>query len=222
MPRLIEQAKAYEKISQRIDSISRALIGRPYRGHTLIGGPDRKEVFVVRDDAFDCVTYCEAVLAAAIARDYAAYPELLKRIRYAHAEVRWADRNHDFALWSRNNLDNKICQPTSITPSVVIEKRLDGNGLGKRRYALPAIATPRLVASQQALQVGDVIGFVSRRPELDYFHTGFIAFGKGRLMLRHASRSQGRVMDEDMASFLFRSGAKYVTLLRPAETVSQS
>ena len=213
MPRLIEQAQAYEKISQRIDYISRALIGRPYQGRTLIGGPDRKEVFVLRDDAFDCVTYCEAVLAAAIARDYSAYPEVLKRIRYAHADVRWAERNHDFALWSRSNLDNKICQPGSITPSVVIEKRLDGNGLGKRKYALPAIATPRLVAGQKALQVGDVIGFVSRRPELDYFHTGFIAFSKGKLMLRHASRSQGRVMDEDMASFLFRSGAKYVTLL---------
>ncbi len=58
MPQLIKQARAYEKISQRIDYISRALIGAPYQGRTLIGGPVRKEIFVLRDDAFDCVTYC--------------------------------------------------------------------------------------------------------------------------------------------------------------------
>lgn len=222
MPQLIKQARAYEKIAQRIDYISRALIGTPYQGRTLIGGPDRKEVFVLRDDAFDCVTYCEAVLAGAIARDYPDYADVLKRIRYTHAEVKWSERNHDFALWSRSNLENNICQPGSIAPSVTLEKRLDGSGLGKRQYALPAVATPRLIANQKALQVGDVIGFVSRRPGLDYFHTGFIAFQKGTLMLRHASRTQGRVMNEAMTSFVFRTGVKYVTLLRPAEPVLQS
>ena len=55
-------------ISQRIDFISGALRGTRYQGYTLIGGPQRPEQFVVRDDAFDCVTFCETVLAAAIAR----------------------------------------------------------------------------------------------------------------------------------------------------------
>ena len=55
----------------------------------------------------------------------------------------------------------------------------------------------------------------SRRSDLDYFHTGFIAFDRsGRLMLRQASQSRGRVIDEDMRSFIARTGVKYVTLLR--------
>ena len=55
-------------IGARIDFISRALLGSRYIGHTLIGGPRKPEQFVLRDDAFDCVTFCETVLAAARAR----------------------------------------------------------------------------------------------------------------------------------------------------------
>ena len=65
--RLIDEARGKGSISQRLDFISGALRGSRYQGYTLIGGPKRREQFVVRDDAFDCVTFCETVLAAAIA-----------------------------------------------------------------------------------------------------------------------------------------------------------
>jgi Protein of unknown function (DUF1460) len=218
IPRLIKEAREYGTVSQRIDFISRALLGVRYQGHTLVGGPRLQEIFVLRDDAFDCVTYCEAVLAAAIAKDYPEYSDVLKRIRYAQGEVRWIERNHDFAQWSRSNVANKICRSVGITPSVVLNKSLNGDGLGRRHYEISAVATATMMANQKVLQPGDVIGFISRRAELDFFHTGFIAFNKqGSLALRHASRSQGRVLDEDMTSFVFRTGVKYVTLLRAEE-----
>src|SRR6476660_7009593 len=102
MARLIKQARERETVSQRIDFIARSFLGTRYQAHTLIGGPRRKEQFVLRDDAFDCVTYCEAVLAGAIARNFSDYPDILRRIRYEKNEVRWAERNHDFAQWNRN------------------------------------------------------------------------------------------------------------------------
>ena len=37
------------------------------------------------------------------------------------------------------------------------------------------------------------------------------------LLLRHASQSRGRVMQERMDAFTAANGVKYVTLLRPAE-----
>src|SRR5690349_7050909 len=67
--RLIGEAKALPSVSERIDFISRKLVGIRYQANTLIGSPTLPEKFVVRDDAFDCVTYCEVALAAAIARD---------------------------------------------------------------------------------------------------------------------------------------------------------
>jgi hypothetical protein len=220
IPRLIKEAREHGNVSQRIDFISRALLGTRYQAHTLIGGPRKKERFVLRDDAFDCVTYCEAVLAAAIATGYADYANVLRRIRYAKGEVRWIERNHDFAQWSARIVENRICRPVDIAPSITVEKTLNGNRLGKRHYAFAAVAAPVFLARQKALQAGDIVGFVSRRSDLDFFHTGFIAFSKrGTLLLRHASQSHGQVLNQDMASVVEETGVKYVTLLRAEEPV---
>jgi hypothetical protein len=219
MPRLIEKARGQGDLPNRIEFISRALLGTRYQADTLIGGPHRAEQFVLRDDAFDCVTYCEVALAAALAQDYAEYPGILRRIRYARNEVRWMERNHDFAQWNRSVVAKGICRPVGIAPEVTVEKTIEGNGLGRRHYAFSAITTPVLLTQRKALQAGDVIGFVSRRSDLDFFHTGLIAFGlRGALLLRHASQSYGRTVSEDIASFVARTGVRYVTLVRAQET----
>ena len=93
-----------------------------YQANTLIGGPKHPEQFVVRDDAFDCVTFCEVVLAAAIARDIGGFETALRRIRYDHGKVQWDQRNHYFADWCKRNIENGICQPVAIEPSVMIDK----------------------------------------------------------------------------------------------------
>ena len=75
-----------------------------------------------------------------------------------------------------------------------------------------------LLAKKNELMTGDIVGFVSRRPILDYFHIGFVAFGnKGELLLRHASQSRHRVLDESMGRFVESYRVRYVTLLRPQE-----
>ena len=72
--------------------------------------------------------------------------------------------------------------------------------------------------NKNKLERGDIVGFVSRRPNLDYFHTGLIAFDKsGALLLRHASQSRRRVLDERMDQFIAVNGVRYITLVRPQE-----
>ncbi|HVZ54484.1 MAG TPA: N-acetylmuramoyl-L-alanine amidase-like domain-containing protein, partial [Pseudolabrys sp.] len=108
--RLIDKASALPTMAQRIAFISRALIGAPYIGYTLVGGPHKAERFVVRDDGFDCVTFCETVLAAARvfrARDYEA---ALKQIRYREGAVEWRERNHYFSDWCEFNIANGVCR----------------------------------------------------------------------------------------------------------------
>src|SRR5665811_766660 len=104
--RLIAEAKTLSTIAQRIDFISGALRGTTYQGYTLIGGPRRPEKFVVRDDAFDCVTFCETVLAAARARDTAEFETALREIRYRHGIVNWFERNHYFFEWGHHDGDD--------------------------------------------------------------------------------------------------------------------
>jgi hypothetical protein len=165
------------------------------------------------------VTFCEVVLAAALARDRAGFEALLRRIRYAHGEVRWDERNHYFADWTRRAAENGICRPVEIEPSVTIEKTVNWRNLGKRRVSLAAIPRAALMANKSLLANGDVIGFVSRRPNLDFHHTGLIARGKdGELLLRHASQRRGRVVDDPLDRFVAVNRVQYVTLARAADS----
>jgi hypothetical protein len=218
--RLIGEARDLPRVSQRIDFISNALLGVRYQANTLIGGPKHSERFVVRDDAFDCVTFCEVVLAAAIARDIGAFEASLRKIRYEHGDVQWDQRNHYFAEWSRRNIENKICRPVPIEPSIVIDKTVHWHrALGKRRVSILAVAKTTFLENAKLLAPGDIIGFASRRSNLDYFHTGLVAFDKaGVLLLRHASRSRGRVIEEKVATFVAVNPVRYVSLLRAVET----
>jgi hypothetical protein len=207
--RLIEHARALPQVAQRIDFISHALLGVRYQAHTLIGGPKYPERFVVRDDAFDCVTFCEVALAAAIAPDLDEFETALRRIRYQHGTVQWHQRNHYFADWGQRNIANGICEPVKIEPSHVID-----------RHPVSILAVPKAAFLEQTglLAAGDIIGFTSRRSNLDYFHTGLIAFDKDRtLLLRHASQSRGRVIEEKMTAFVTVNPVQYVTLLRATE-----
>ena len=216
---LIQKANTLPHVSERIDFIGRSLLGTRYQGNTLVGGPNLQERFVVRDDAFDCVTYCEVVLAAAVARDMAAFETSLRRIRYNHGNVQWRERNHYFADWNQRNIENRICQPVPMEPSVNLKKTVNWHkALGPHTVSIDGIPPSTFFANKQLLKAGDIIGFTSRQPNLDFFHTGFVAFGiGGTLLLRHASQSRGRVMDDDMATFFNKNAVTYVSLVRATE-----
>jgi hypothetical protein len=218
--RLIEQTRDTTPLSRRIEVISATLRGKRYRAETLIGGPRKAEVFVARDDAFDCVTYTEAVLAAARAPDLPRFEGELRKIRYHNGAVEWRERNHDFAAWCARNVENGVCRPVALGNTVPITKVMTNpRALGRRNYELAGIPRATLLAEKAQLQDGDIIGFISRRAALDYFHCGFVMFGgKGELLLRHASQSRGRVADQTMESFFAVNGTQYVTVLRPVET----
>lgn len=216
---LIAKTQGYPSISQRIDVISQALLGHRYQADTLIGGPRKPEVFVTRDDRFDCVTFCETVLAAARAHDLPSFETALRAIRYRESVVEWRARNHDFAAWCERNIADGICKPVTVGETTEIKKTLaTPKALGRRSYVIAGIPSKALVANKDRLKRGDIIGFVSHRTWLDYFHTGFVTFdGKGELMLRNASLSHHKVVDQTMKSFLATNGVRYVTVLRPQE-----
>lgn len=217
--RLIGEAAAMPSMSRRIDFISTSLLGSPYRGHTLIGSARRPERFVMRDDAFDCVTFCETVLAAALAREPAQFETQLRYIRYKDGEVAWRTRNHYFSDWCANNVANHLCKKLLLPGSETIDKRLTWmRGLGPRAVSMTVLPWQALIDNKALVATGDIIGFLSQRPGLDYFHTGFvIVTASGDLMLRHAAKSRGRVLDQPLPRFLADNHASAVTLLRVKE-----
>ena len=217
--RLILAAQGQSDMSQRIEFISRALIGTSYRGYTLVGGPKSPEKFVVRDDGFDCVTFCETVLAAAITREPSGFDGVLRKVRYHDGVVNWYQRNHYFFEWGQHNIENRICRAVSMDGAVEIEKTVYWHrALGRRHFTMQVIPRAVFMDGVALLRTGDVVGFVTQRPNLDYFHIGFVVFDdQGRFILRHAARSRGRVLDERMERFVEQNRVRYVTLLRPLE-----
>jgi|SRR5690242_4224274 len=221
---LIRQARDKGPISRRIHFISGALRGTRYQGYTLVGGPRRPEQFVVRDDAFDCVTFCETVLAAAISPNPGEFDAALRTIRYHNGVVNWRERNHYFFEWGLHNIENKICSAVTMPGSIKIEKTVYWHReLGKRHFSIVVIPRTIFLSSKSMLANGDIVGFITQRPNMDYFHVGFVAFGNnGELLLRHASQSHRRVLDERMDRFAAVNRVQYVTLLRPQESASVS
>ncbi len=218
--KLIQESRGLAMMSLRIDFISAALRGTRYQGYTLIGGPRRPEQFVLRDDAFDCVTFCETVLAAARAHDTGSFEDALREIRYRKGYVNWFERNHYFFEWCKHNVENKACRWLDMAGAIDISKTVDSQkGLSKRRFAMRVIPRAVFLANAGKLATGDIVGFVSRRPDLDYFHCGFVVRDR-TLLLRHASESHGRVLDERMDRFLARYRVHHITVLRPQESAT--
>ena len=217
--KLIVETQPLPTVAQRIELISRGLIGTPYVANTLIGTATTPEKFVIRDDAFDCVTYCETVLAAAIARTPEGFADALRTIRYHNGVVEWRERNHYFFEWGEHNIENKTVRAITMDGEVEIKKAVTWHKeLGERHFDMHVIPRAVLLANKDKLMTGDIIAFVNRLPNMDYFHTGFIVFGaKNEFLLRHASEVRGRVVDEDMARFTVQYGIDYVTLWRPLE-----
>ena len=148
------------------------------------------------------------------------FEAVLRKIRYRNGEPAWRERNHYFADWCRSNIGNGVCRPVEVAGSVKLNKSSDSEpGLGRRSWTLDVIPPAMLLASSSKFIAGDIVGFVSRRTNLDYFHTGFVAFGgKGELLLRHASSTRRRVIDEPMTRFLAVNGVKSAVWPAPRRT----
>ena len=216
---LIDKARGDTFIGARIGVISQALIGSHYVDYPLIGGPRKAEQFVLRDDGFDCVTFCETVLAAGRSFTVADFRPQLRKIRYRDGEVAWPARNHYFADWALNNIANGICRAVVLPDTTSIEKTVSYmHGLPVERVGLTSTPVASVLANAERLATGDIVGFLSRRPGIDYFHTGFIVLGEGEtLVLRHAAKSKGRVLDQALTAFVAENGVRHVSLLRPQE-----
>ena len=216
---LIAEAQAETFVGERIDLISQALVGSPYVSYPLIGGPRQPERFVLRDDGFDCVTFCETVLAAARSTTMADFAPQLRKIRYRDGVVDWRERHHYFADWCIENIANGVCRALVLPDATVADKTVSYmRGLPVERVALTAIPAASVLANADRLMTGDIVGFLSRRPGIDYFHTGFIVVSKdGAVSLRHAAKSRGRALDQPFAQFVAENGVRAVSLLRPQE-----
>src|SRR5216683_5920569 len=215
---LLSKTKNDDSAASRIDFLSRQFLGHPYKPNPLIGSADTAEVFTASFDGFDCVTYIETVVALARASNVDDFTEWLRKIRYERGRIQWERRNHYMTQWIRNNVREGVVKPVSMpaVPTLSRERVLNVvPGLDPQRArvkSVPKPAVPRLV---RYLQNGDLIFFASTRKNLDMFHAGIIVRDGKKVSMRHASRSQGGVIEQELSEFLKANRMAGVVVVRP-------
>jgi hypothetical protein len=213
---LLGSVESVEDQARRLDTLGARLLGRPYLKSPLVGSAQEPERLVSRLDGFDCVTFVETVLALAVSRAPIHFEPALKALRYRRAQLAWEHRNHYMSQWLERN------QAAGTLVRVMAHRWVE-EGRPRELTALPDfpaqkrrlayLPLERLDELAATARHGDLVCFVSERPELDCFHAGLLVAGES-LGLRHASRSAGQVVEEPLASFLERNETPGLMLAR--------
>lgn len=215
--RLLEELGAQTSLVERIDEISARFLGRRYFEGPLGGGPRLAEVFRVSLDAFDCVTYIETVLALALSSSPEEFIETIRQIRYEAGEIDWSHRNHYMIDWARRNEARGFI--SNITAGAdTVEKTCELNvipGLPPKSATFHYSPKQNLPKVETIARTGDLIFFVSSRETLDVFHTGLLIEQGGTLILRHATRTAGAVIEQPLIEFVNNNELMGFIVLRP-------
>jgi hypothetical protein len=225
---ILKAAEPGASLHQRLLGVSSKFLGTPYL-HSPLGegsGPDPDPTF--RMDAVDCLTFVEETLALSLARRDDEVPTLLERLRYANTPV-YEDRNHLMeAQWLPNNIRKgflvDVTRRYGGEDTVQVQKTLTARTwtsrssqelkLPKERqplgtFTLNVIPLDRVLAHARRIPSGTIMVIV--RDELPLkatriTHLGFVLQKGKRTWLRHAARNgYGRVVDEDLETFLARN-----------------
>lgn len=180
----------------------------------------------LRTDAFDCLTFVETSMALTLAPQE---PEpVLDRIRYEGDTISYGERNHVMeAQWLPRNIEKGFLKDVTkqyggdavVHVTKVIgdeqwnaksgkELGLDREHQARGEFGLDVIPAKVALEKLKAAPEGTVVVVVrADRPRLvtRITHVGFLLHKKKGVFMRHASRTFGRVVDEDLASYLQRN-----------------
>jgi cell wall-associated NlpC family hydrolase len=216
---LIAETRSMKTVAERMKHVSARLLGATYLRSPLIGSPTEAEVFVTRLDGFDCMTFLETLLAMARAKTSDEFSALLKKIRYRNGVVDYQQRLHYASEWA-NHLVELGWLANMIGGEAVIhrEKWLDFvPGISPVNARLRYYPRQELATVSRWLRDGDLILFASGRKGLDVSHAGMIVRSGEQVLMRHATRSHKKVIEQDLAEFFGILPMNGFMIFRPKE-----
>jgi hypothetical protein len=228
---LRETAAANPDFLSRLSVYSELAKGTPYRSHPLGEGAKGKydRHPLINFSAVDCLTYCEQILAMALADSYEEMFQCLQRLRYRDGVIDIRCRNHfTVSDWLPNNswLVQDATEEIGAEHALSMTKTID-RVANLRKQGVPAkeltgilppevmtvkyIPEAALPAIAPRLRGGEIACVVQSRPGIFIAHLGFVLRDStGRVFFRNASARRGikRVVDEDfddLVKFLRRN-----------------
>jgi hypothetical protein len=220
----IAREVATRPLPERVDAISKALLGRPYLLDPLGEGAPPDPDPIARYDAFDCLTFTEEVLALALAGDPIDAGEVRRALRYGAADPSYAARRHFMELqWIPGNVADGWLRDTTAEygPTFVIDREVTAETWarwkGRAAFRMPDEALPvgpmrlnvltldHARAAVDRFRPGSLLLTVrAERPNspVQVSHIGIIVPGE-RPTVRHATpMGKGGVKDHGLAWYL--------------------
>jgi hypothetical protein len=215
-------------LQQRVLETSAGFLGTPYAFSPLGEGEGVDADPLFRWDAVDCLTFVEEVMALSLASTWGEVLPLLNDIRYEKGKPSYEARNHIMeAQWLPFNLKKGYLKSlaASLADGQVkqTQKQLTletwGHAEG-RALKLPAGARPLGHFDMEVVPLAQALPLFSKWPEgsLVVFiradspkritrvrHLGFLVHGPKAPMLRHASRTFKKVVDEPIERYIRRN-----------------
>lgn len=209
-------------LAQTVKTVALSLLNLPYKGGTLCAS--EPEQLVARLDAFDCMTFVETVLAAALTvwhegADQQTFLKNLTLIRYKDGRIKgYESRLHYTASWLDDNVKKDVFK--DITAHIGgIPRHLSVHFMSAHPDLYPALKTdPLLIEKMTAVETqlnqktsfilptaqidayeknikdGDIVCFATNAPGLDFAHVGIALRQQGQLTFIHASSQAGKII----------------------------
>lgn len=203
--------------ADRVVRISGLFRDRRYAENPLGGGPECRELFRVSFDEFDCVTYVETVLALSCSKTPARFFRELRHLRYKGGKVDWLRRNHFMTSWLRRNAARRALADLTRGHHSILKTRVLSAvpGLPPEPVTFRLFPKRRYAKVRSLIRTGDIMMFVSTKKYLDVFHMGMLIRDGDQLLLRHATRSAGKVVEQNVIDFMRSNRMSGFILARP-------
>ena len=189
-------------------------LGKPYRSGTIESLDFEK--CIVQNEAFDCYTFVERALAAAL--DPKHPEDKILQLRYRNGKVEgYCSRLHYLSDWLLIQIKNNVLQDVSASIPGSSEIYFHLNFMSKHPHLYPAMLRDKCqneIKSIEAqiskkkfyfipkssidlvlpyIQNGDLIAIATYKKGLDFSHVGIAVIKNGVLYLLHASSDQKKV-----------------------------
>ncbi len=208
----------------RLDRISRRYLGVPYRLDCLGEGTGPDPDPIARPDCVDCQTYVEQVMAEALSTSLSEFAVRIRRLRYRNGIVRLENRYHycdpDWlqSPWPVRDITGRLHAPLRVDrrridlPHFLASRGTDAALSPIRAQDVQTGYLPRASAMREAnrLPHGAIALFVLDRPDIVAGHLGFLFRKEGVVILRHASQTRKKVVEEPLRTYLMRAPKRFI------------
>lgn len=218
----IFEKKLPSKKSDKIISIAKLFINKPYVGGTLEeASPER---LIVNLNQFDCSTLVESVIALSLAKEnnFEDFKSKLQNIRYRIGKINnYGSRLHYLTDWLIENEKNGVLQlQTKQLGGVPYLKKVDfmsthwnlysrANSIEIKNEILTCekdlskqnliyIPKQKVASIESKIMDGDIIAITTSKAGLDCSHQGIAIWKQGKLHLLHASSTYKKVIISDL------------------------